>query len=98
MGASDRDRADVPRPRPVWVDVTGHWWDEKDWRPGLLLEWRQVETRQHTTRWEGLVIYAFGGGELPWTVSQAWLRAGNVRPMFPADPRHVLGHPPRQNQ
>lgn len=94
VGASDRDRANVPRPRPVWVDVTGHWYDEKDWRPGLLLEWRSIATRQNTVRWEGLVVWASGGGELPWSVSQGWVRSGNVRPMYPADPWHVEGSPP----
>jgi hypothetical protein len=42
MGTSDRSRADVPRPRPVWVDVTGGWRGEHDWRRGLLLESRWV--------------------------------------------------------
>ncbi len=94
MGASNRDRTEVARPRPVWVDITGHWYDEKDWRPGLLLEWRQVGTKQNTTRWEGLVVYAIGGGQLPWSLTQAWLREGTVRPMYPAAPHQVPGAPP----
>lgn len=86
MGASERDRADVPRPRPIWVDVTGHWRDERDWHAGLLLEWRQVPTRRGVTRWEALVMYAAGGGELPWSLSMRWVRSGEVRPMYPSEP------------
>lgn len=84
----------MPRPRPVWVDVTGHWYDEKDWRPGLLLEWRQVPDKRGGVRWERLVVWAFGGGELPWSLSQEWMRTGTLRPMYPNDPRQVPGRPP----
>ena len=84
MGTSDRNRADVPRPRPVWVDVTGGWRGEHDWRPGLLLEWKAIAHRGGN-RWEALVIWARGGGELPWELSMKWMRQGDVRPMYPQD-------------
>jgi hypothetical protein len=77
---SDRDRADVPAPRAVWVDVTGGWRGEHDWRPGLMLEWQRVE-RRNRVHWEALVIWAHGGGELPWEISMKWMRQGDVRPM-----------------
>lgn len=69
----------------MWVDVSGHW-KEQDWRPGILLEWRLVDLPRDKQRWEALVVWARGGGELPWSLNQQWMQQQYVRPMFPAEP------------
>jgi hypothetical protein len=47
-----------------------------------MLEWKRVDKRSRV-HWEALVIWAHGGGELPWEISMKWMRQGDVRPMYP---------------
>lgn len=83
MGASNRDRMDVSRPVPVWVDESTAF--RGPVAPGILLEWRQVEGHREP-RWEGLTTFAVGGGELPWSVVTKWVREACLLPMEPRFP------------
>ncbi|GGO69389.1 hypothetical protein [Nocardioides deserti] len=83
MGASNRDRMDVSRPTPVWVDESTKFAGPVS--PGILLEWRQVDGHPEP-RWEGLVTFAVGGGELPWSVETKWVREACLLPMAPLLP------------
>lgn len=84
MGASDRDRRSLPRPRPVW-------WQWDAWigshapkqppYPAILLEWRAVERDGRPTHWEGLIVYASGGGERSWSIELKWVLASELRPI-----------------
>ncbi|WP_435744857.1 hypothetical protein [Nocardioides sp. SYSU DS0663] len=83
MGASDRDRMDVRRPVPVWVDLSTRF--DRLPAPGVLLEWRQVEGHRGP-RWEALTTFAVGGGELPWSMETKWVREACLLPMDPLFP------------
>lgn len=64
------------QPRLVEIDHAGHWRGQREWTPGILVEWRRTGSG-----WEGLVLYARGGGELPWTVQLRWVRETDLRPV-----------------
>lgn len=85
MGASERDRLNEPRPRPVWLTFNSRMVAPI---PGILTEWRLIEDHRHRDgqRWEGMVVHARGGGELPWRVEMGWVRAECLEPMDPGPP------------
>lgn len=74
-----------PRPRPVWVTYGSMM---RTPTVGLLLEWRRIEDHRHRDghRWEGMVAWAYGGGELPWRVEMGWVRSECVAPVDPGPP------------
>lgn len=79
VGAPKRRRIVSAAPRPCWFH-----WDQSSVSPqepipALLVEWSQVET-PIGPRWEGLIVYARGGGELGWRVEMRWVRAESLRP------------------
>lgn len=81
MSASERDKRALPKPRAVWVIwgwSTGHAIDPM---PGILLEWRKVARDGRPDRWEGLVLFALGGGESKWSVRLEWVSAVELRPL-----------------
>jgi len=59
-------------PKHVWIDVTG---SSTSRSPGLLLEWRRTPSG-----WEALCVYASGGGNRRWSLTEAWVRAEHVSP------------------
>jgi len=81
VAASNRDRAQVMHPRAVWVDHSGAWRGRHAWTLGILLDWRRTPHG-----WEGLTLYAYGGGELPWSAHLSWVRAAYLRPIRAPDP------------
>lgn len=86
MGGSDQDKRQAYVPRPVWVDKSGLWsWQTRGPSIGLLVEWRRVPDRRGRPAWEGLVIWAHGGGEVAWSSGVTWLRQECIRPMRVAD-------------
>lgn len=61
-----------PLPRHVWVNVTAN----PAYRcPGVLLDWRRVGRR-----WEALVVYVEGGGNVRPRAHVEWLRQEHVAP------------------
>lgn len=90
MGASERDRMNEPRPRPVWLTYDSTMITPI---PALLTEWRRIEDarREGGYRWEGMVVHARGGGELPWRVEMGWVRAECIAPMDPGPPPRPPG-------
>lgn len=73
------------KPRPCWLVWNS---DHMPPTPGILLEWRKVEDARMAAgfRWEGLVVYAAGGGDLPWHLNLAWERESRIRPMEVPEP------------
>ncbi|MGK2881517.1 MAG: hypothetical protein ACSLE6_12225 [Mycobacterium sp.] len=86
MGASERNKRDLPKPRAVlwqwdnWSTKTGH----QPPHPAILLEWRRVELAGRPDRWEGLIVFAMGGGELGWAVQMKWVNGEELS--LPAPP------------
>ena len=58
-------------PRHVWVNLTG---GSSPSCPGIILDWRQ-----HKGRWEALVVYAEGGGNIAVRATTGWVDAAHVR-------------------
>ncbi|GLJ67007.1 hypothetical protein J2S40_001142 [Nocardioides luteus] len=51
-------------------------------RPGILLEWREVETPGRPKRWDGLVLWAESkGGLLRWSIHLDWARSHELNPV-----------------
>ena len=72
--AAERDAASVPCPaRHCWVAEAVDGLGVK--RPGLLVEWRAVETR-----WEGRVVYAMLLRPGAWALVEEWLPAELLTP------------------
>ncbi|MBZ5735842.1 hypothetical protein K8Z61_15215 [Nocardioides sp. TRM66260-LWL] len=93
MGASDRFLFQAIDPKPVWIDLRGSLGHGPVYL-GVLVEWRQRERPGRPAEWEGLVAWASGGGELPWSLAMRWIPATELRPVdlrMPAD----LAAPPR---
>lgn len=83
MGASERDKRTLPQPRAVlwdWCNWTGGSIPKQAPHPAILLEWRKVQSDGRPDRWEGLIVYASGGGEVAWTVNLRWVNAGDLTP------------------
>jgi hypothetical protein len=75
MGAADRDTGQRGHtaPRHVWVNVTRN----PAYRsPGLLLDWRRCPDG----RWEALVLWAEGGGNIRPRSHVEWVRQEHVLP------------------
>ena len=75
VGSADRDTGQRGNtaPRHVWVNVTGN----PAYRsPGVLLDWR----RQRDGRWEALVVWAEGGGNVRPRSHVEWVRSEHVAP------------------
>lgn len=58
-------------PRHVWVNQTG---GSMPSSPGILLD-----QRKRNGRWEALVVYAEGGGNIAVRATTAWVDAAHVR-------------------
>ena len=72
--AAERDAASEPCPaRHCWVGEAVDGLGVK--RPGLLVEWRAVETR-----WEGRVVYAALVRPGAWILVEEWLPAELLTP------------------
>lgn len=74
---SERVRVSVTTPPPSLCPMR-HCWvsDVGGRRPGLLVEWRQVDTR-----WEGRVFYALQVRPPAWVVVEEWLPAALLTPL-----------------
>ena len=83
VSASDRNKRVLPKPRLVWVVWDWSTGPKAEPMPGLLLEWRKVEREGRPDRWEGLVLFATGGGERRWSVRLEWVIASELRPIDP---------------
>jgi hypothetical protein len=82
MGTPDRDKRTAYAPRPVWVDMSGQWsWKIRSPSVGILVEWRQVPDRRGRPSWQGLVMWAHGGGEVAWSTGMRWVELECLRPM-----------------
>lgn len=82
MGASNRYRRKAPMPLPVWIidswtGVAG----QRDPRPGILVDWRQVTPDGCAPHWEGMVASVSGGGERGWTLEMKWIHVAELVPM-----------------
>lgn len=75
VAASDRDTGQRGHtaPRHVWVNVTGN---PVHRSPGVLLDWRRCPDG----RWEALVAWAEGGGNIRPRAHLEWVRREHVRP------------------
>ena len=83
VSASDRNKRVLPKPRLVWVVWDWSTGPKAEPMPGLLLECRKVERQGRPDRWEGLVLFATGGGERRWSVRLEWVIASELRPIDP---------------
>lgn len=84
MGASQRDKRTLPKPRPVlwqWDQWIGGHAPRQPPHPAILLEWRRVQRDGRPDRWEGLIVFASGGGEAGWTVQMKWVLASELSPL-----------------
>jgi hypothetical protein len=86
VGGSERDKREAYVPRPVWVDQSGMWsWKIRSPSVGILLEWRRSPDRRGRPSWQGLVVWAHGGGEVAWSTGMRWMELECIRPMTVAD-------------
>lgn len=94
VGASDRFLFRAIDPRPVWIDLRGSL-GHGPVLLGLLVEWRSRERPGRPAVWEGLVVWASGGGELPWALSMRWISADDLRPIEVTMPADLAARPSR---
>ena len=94
MGASDRFLFRAIEPRPVWIDLRGSL-GHGPVHLGVLVEWRSRERPGRSPVWEGLVVWATGGGELSWSLAMRWIPADDLRPVEADLPDDLATRPER---
>ncbi len=71
-------------PRPVWWhwdhSIGGHV-PQFPPRPAILLEYRDTKRHGQPPRREGLVLYAYRGGNTTWRVGMEWAFLSELKPM-----------------
>jgi hypothetical protein len=62
----------------VWI---GGYATKRDPYPAILVDRRKITTDGRPEKWEGLIVYATGGGDADWKVEFRWVNMHNLKPL-----------------